>query len=117
MPSSTSSIPTGLATQLGIAGFLAYLVIGLLVQFVPGFDLDDDTMKILAAGLAPLVATQLGRYAQAYAKYRDAPGTESGLVEGDDEKVAAELDTDESVSPPTAANPDVPRGGTSGPLK
>ena len=90
-------IPVGLATKLGVYAGVGGILVALLLE-ATGTNLDPDTLKAAGGGWLALLVTMAGRFAQAYAKYRDAPGTESGLVDEDLDELPE--DTDESESPP-----------------
>jgi hypothetical protein len=98
-----SEIPVGLGTKIGVYSGVAGILLALFLE-ATGTNLDPDTLKALGGGWGALLLTAAGRFAQAYAKYRDAPGIESGLVDEDDELPA---DTDESVSPPALGGADI----------
>lgn len=94
-------IPKGLATKLGQGAATLGLLLAIVLE-ATGTNLDPDTLKVAGAGWIALLITMAGRFAQAYAKYRDAPGLDGGLLEDIDE---LPVDTDESLSAPEQATP------------
>lgn len=71
-PPAAPVISEGLATKALKIGAAIFFVLGALIY---ALDLDIDIEAILAAGLAAvsLFIMAAGRYAQAYAIFRDAP--------------------------------------------
>jgi hypothetical protein len=97
-------IPVGLATKLGTYTTVAGILVALILE-ATGTNLDPDTLKVAGGGLIALLTTMVGRFAQAYAQYRDVP---VGVIEDGSEM--AEEDHDESQAPPVLKTPeDLPR--------
>jgi hypothetical protein len=67
-----SAIPVGLGTMLGAFG-TTILGVAALVSAVLGGDHTAETVGALASAAIVLVATIAGRFAQAYAIYRNPP--------------------------------------------
>jgi hypothetical protein len=106
------SIPEGFATKVGK---LVPLLVAIFAACVEIFDinLSADTLKLLAGGMAPLVVTQVGRYAQGYAQQRDAPSP----VQLDDYSGQPDLDMDLPEHPAGSydeALAEVPEGAVGG---
>lgn len=65
-------IPKGLATKLGVGGGVIAAVLAVLAEIFD-VEMDTETLVGLISSVVLLVTTMAGRFAQAYAQYRDAP--------------------------------------------
>jgi hypothetical protein len=77
-------IPEGFATQIGKFGFILYALLA-VVNEVFDLNLSTETLILLGAALVPPTVTQVGRYAQATARERDAlsPAQVTTIVDAD----------------------------------
>lgn len=96
------NIPVGVTTWLGIAGAAVQYVTALVILLVG--DHTDAAIAALATATTTLVTVLGGRYAQAYAWYRDAPSVKqeddaSGEPDIDD----LEIDDEPVTGAPTEA--------------
>lgn len=71
-PPASPVIPEGLATKLGKYGALLAIVIGVLAE-VFDVEVNAETFAAFGGSVLLLATTMAGRFAQAYALYRDAP--------------------------------------------
>jgi hypothetical protein len=79
-PPAQPVIPLGFASKLGVYS-AAVLAIAALVTAVLNGDHSAETLTALAGAVITLATTLAGRFAQAYAIYRDSPSLGS-LVQG-----------------------------------
>jgi hypothetical protein len=77
-PPSHPLIPEGLATKLGKYGAPLVALLGFLVD-VTGIDVDTTTLVGALGGLALIITTMAGRYAQAVAAYKSQPSVANVL--------------------------------------
>jgi hypothetical protein len=71
-PPKAPVIPEGLATKLGKYGALVAAILAALAGIFD-VELNAETLAAFAGSILLLVTTMAGRFAQAYAQYRDAP--------------------------------------------
>jgi hypothetical protein len=91
-PPAPPVIPIGLGTSTGLGTAAALFVGGVVSLFIDG-DHTPETIMSFAAATVTLVTVLAGRFAQAYALYRDAPSVRNVLgVAG------SLLPTDEEIS-------------------
>lgn len=71
-PPASPTIPVGIGTGVGLTTSAAAFIGGFVSIFIDG-DLTTATITAFAIATVTLVTTLIGRFAQAYAAYRDAP--------------------------------------------
>lgn len=111
-PPAPPVIPIGLGTATGLGVAAAAFVGGIVSVFVNG-DHTPETIMAFATATVTLVTVLAGRFAQAYALYRDAPSSVRGVTNilG---SVGSLLPTDEEIAEFEAASADeTPEGPAS----
>lgn len=103
-PPATPVIPVGLGTKLGALG-TSVLGLAALVSAFLGGDHSAETVGALVSASIVLIATIAGRFAQAYAIYRNKPPEPAVPPAGTTYLPATDLLTEAPPPPPPPRKP------------
>lgn len=112
-PPAGPVIPEGLATKLGKLLIAAFAVTALVTAVLDG-DHTPETLMALGGSIATAITLILGRSAQAYAIYRDAPAVGAQSAPSEEELVEdfpedpPEQEPQEPTSSAMGTDPDRP---------